>query len=228
LIDSWIQTDRRIGKWSAIAIVIIAIAYVTTGAIWLFSNIDDAKVLNLSPSEPYLTIMETLMLLLNPALIALFAAIYGYAASEKKTYALASLAFVLIMVTLTSLVHFIQLFVVRRTTSTAVVEVLKFDAPGGHLSATFAADMLAWDFFFGFAMLFAAPVFKGDGLKATIRASFIICGTSCLVGVAFPATEKATFQLPAIVGYAFVFPFISFLLARLFARSDEPNGPRRT
>ncbi|HEV8484634.1 MAG TPA: hypothetical protein VGK99_14080 [Acidobacteriota bacterium] len=43
--------------------------YITTGTIWLVSNLDSAMVLRLQPSEPYLTIMETLMLLMNPALV---------------------------------------------------------------------------------------------------------------------------------------------------------------
>ena len=217
--NSWTRNDRRIGLWSAIAIVAIAVAYITSGAIWLLSNIHEATVLNLSPTEPNLTIMETLLLLLNPALVALFAAIHAYAPPDKKSYALAAFGFVIVMVTLTAFVHFTQLIVVRRTTSATVIEVLKFQNTGGHLSLTFAMDMLAWDFFFGIAMLFAAPIFRGDKLQNLIRTSLIVCGLLCLIGVAFPFTENALFQLPAIAGYAFGFPIISVLLAKLFARS---------
>ena len=67
--NSWTPLDRQIGKWSALTLVMLAVMYITTGTIWLVSNLDSAMVLRLQPSEPYLTIMETLMLLMNPALV---------------------------------------------------------------------------------------------------------------------------------------------------------------
>jgi hypothetical protein len=175
----------------------------------------------LQPSEPYLSILETLLLMVNPALVVLFAAIHTYAPADKKTCSLAAFGFVLLLVVLTGFVHFIQLVVLRRTASETVAEVFKFYPTDGRLTAMFAADMLAWDFFFGFALLFAAPVFKGDRLKDVIRLGLIVCGLLCLAGVAFPVSGDARLQLPAILGYAFGFPFVCLLLAKLFARSAE-------
>ncbi|HEY3037222.1 MAG TPA: hypothetical protein VGJ66_00715, partial [Pyrinomonadaceae bacterium] len=220
--NSWTQTDRQIGKWSAITVVILAAAYITTGAIWLVSNTVAARTVGLQPSEPYLSILETLLLMVNPALVVLFAAIHTYAPADKKTCSLAAFGFVLLLVVLTGFVHFIQLVVLRRTASETVAEVFKFYPTDGRLTAMFAADMLAWDFFFGFALLFAAPVFKGDRLKDVIRLGLIVCGLLCLAGVAFPVSGDARLQLPAILGYAFGFPFVCLLLAKLFARSAEP------
>jgi hypothetical protein len=219
--NSWTQTDRQIGKWSAITVVILAAAYITTGAIWLVSNTVAARTVGLQPSEPYLSILETLLLMVNPALVVLFAAIHTYAPADKKTCSLAAFGFVLLLVVLTGFVHFIQLVVLRRTASETVAEVFKFYPTDGRLTAMFAADMLAWDFFFGFALLFAAPVFKGDRLKDVIRLGLIVCGLLCLAGVAFPVSGDARLQLPAILGYAFGFPFVCLLLAKLFARSAE-------
>lgn len=42
----------------------------------------------------------------------------------------------------------------------------------------------------------------------------------CLIGVAFLVTGNTRFQLPAIVGYAFGFPFVCLLLVILFSRSE--------
>lgn len=220
--NSWTQTDRQIGKWSAITVVILAAAYITTGAIWLLSNTVADRTVGLQPSEPYLSILETLLLMVNPALVVLFAAIHTYAPADKKTCSLAAFGFVLLLVVLTGFVHFIQLVVLRRTASETVAEVFKFYPTDGRLTAMFAADMLAWDFFFGFALLFAAPVFKGDRLKDVIRLGLIVCGLLCLAGVAFPVSGDARLQLPAILGYAFGFPFVCLLLVKLFARSAEP------
>lgn len=222
--NSWTQTDRRIGRWSAIAVVVLTVTYITTGAIWLVSNIAAARTQGLQPSEPYLVILETLLFLVNPALVALFAAIHAFAPADKKTCSLTAFGFVLLLVAITGVVHFVQLVVVRRTASETVAEVFRFYPSDGRLTVMFAADMLAWDFFFGFALLFAAPVFKGDRLQNAIRAGLFICGSLCLAGVAFPASGDARFQFLAILGYVFGFPFVCLLLAKLFARSDGFSG----
>jgi len=219
--DSWTLTDRRIGKWSAIALVALSAVYIATGAIWLVSNIDSARVQGLQPSEPYLAILETLLLLTTPALIALFAAIHAYAPPDRKTCSLAAFGFVILLVALMGVVHFVQLTVVRRTASATVAEVFTLYTSDNRLSAMLAVELLGWDFFFGFALLFAAPVFKGDKLPAVIRTGLIVCGLLCLAGIAGPASGDMRFQLPAILGYAFGFPIVCLFLAKLFAREEE-------
>ena len=217
----WARTDRRIGKWSAIAIVVLAVAYIGTGATWFVLHTDVVRSRGLQPSEPYLAILETLLFLANPALVALFASIHAYAPAGKKASSLAAFGFILLTVVLTGFVHFVQLVVVRQATSATVAEVFKFYSTDGRLTPMFAADMLAWDFFFGLALLFAATVFRGDRLKNGIRWSLFACGVLCLVGVLFPVTGDARLQLPAILGYAFGFPAVCVLLARFFSVYGE-------
>jgi hypothetical protein len=213
------------GRWAAIAVVAIAVLYITTGLIWLVPNLSSVTIQTLAPSEPYLTIMEILMLLLNPAMVVLFAAIHAYAAPNKKTCSLAAFGFLLLLVAITGVVHFVNLTVVRRTTSVTVAEAFAFyQYRNGGLSAMFAAEMLGWDFFFGLALLFAAPVFKGDRLQAAIRIGLIVSGLLCLFGFAGPAWGAMRFQVLAILGYAFGFPVVCLLLAQLFARSEEGNN----
>jgi hypothetical protein len=214
-------TERRIGKWAAIAVVAIAVVYIATGTMWLVPNISRVTIQTLAPSEPYLTIMEVLMLLLNPAMVVLFAAIHAYASPTKKPYSLAAFGFLLLLVAITGVVHFINLTVNRHTTSAATAEVFAFyHSRADGLSPMFAAEMLGWDFFFGFALLFAAAVFKGDRLRAAIRTGFIVSGLLCLAGFSGPASGDMRFQVLAILGYAFGFPIVCVLLAILFGRSD--------
>jgi hypothetical protein len=85
----------------------------------------------------------------------------------------------------------------------------------------FAAEMLGWDFFFGLALLFAAPVFKGARLQTAIRTGLIVSGLLCLLGFSGPASGDMRFQVSAILGYAFGFPFVCLLLAKLFGRTEE-------
>ena len=221
----WTPTDRRIGKWAAITVVAIAVVYIATGTIWLMSNIRWVTIQTLAPSEPYLTIMEVLMLLLNPAMVVLFAAIHAYAPPNKKTCSQAAFGFLLLLVAITGVVHFINLTVIRRTTSAATAEVFAFyHSRGDGQSPMFAAEMLGWDFFFGLALVFAAPVFRGDRLQAAIRIGLIVSGLLCLAGFSGPASGDMRFQVLAILGYAFGFPFVCLLLAKLFARSEEAEA----
>jgi len=210
--------------WAAVAIVVLTVAYIFTGTIWLVSNLNAATAQGLQPSEPYLAILETLLLLTTPALVALFAAIHAYAPPDRKTCSLAAFGFVTLLAGLTGIVHFVQLAVVRRTSSAAVAEVFRMYNPDGRLSTMLAIDFLGWDFFLGFGLLFAAAIFRGDKLQNAIRVSLILGGGLCLFGISGSLSGDLRLQYPAILGYAFVFPFSCLLLAKLFARADKTAG----
>ena len=207
--------------WSAGVIVLISVTYILTGAIWLWSSWSVAQAKGLEPSEPYLAILETLILVFTPALIALFAAIHSYSPSDKKSCSLAAFGFAVSLACTTGVIHFVQLTAVRRTQNRTIVEAFALYDSSGRLAPMLAADLAAWDFFLGFGLLFAAAIFKGDKLNVAIRATMIIAGTLCLVGTAGPASGDMRLQFPAIFGYAFVFPFACLLLAVVFARSDK-------
>jgi hypothetical protein len=219
--STWTPIDRRVGLYSAVAIVLISAVYILTGAIWLLSNLSVAQAEGLEPREPYLAILETLILLFAPALIALFAAIHSYAPADKKTCGLAAFGFAVSLACTTGVIHFVQLTAVRRIQNRTIAEAFAFYDPSGRLMPMLAADLAVWDFFLGFGLLFAATIFKGDKLQGAIRTSMIIAGALCLIGVSGPASSDMRFQIPAIFGYAFVFPFVCLLLAVLFARSEK-------
>lgn len=219
----WTKRDRRVGMWSAIAIVVLSLTYIITGVLWLrFSTSAAGLVQGLEPSEPFLTILETLILLCTPAFVGLFAAIHAYAPSDRKTCSLAAFGFAVLLAGITGVVHFVQLTAIRRTANRTIAEVFALYDPTGRLTPMLAIDLAAWDFFLGFGLLFASSIFKGDKLQVFIRAGMIASGLLCLAGVAGPVSGDLRFQYPAIVGYAFIFPFICLLLAILFARSDWP------
>jgi hypothetical protein len=85
-------------------------------------------------------------------------------------------------------VHFVHLTTIRRTANRTIAEVFALYDPTGRLTPTLAVDLAAWDFFLGFGLLFAGPIFKGDKLAVAIRASMTLSGLLCLVGVAGPAS----------------------------------------
>jgi len=124
---------------------------------------------------------------------------------------------------MTGAIHFLQLTVIRRTTSQAITEIFALYDPGGRLTPILATDLVAWDFFFGFALLCGAAIFRGDKLQNTIRGGMILSGALCLLGTAGAGSGNLKLQYPAIVGYAFIFPVISLLVGILFIR-EKPEG----
>jgi hypothetical protein len=220
-VSMWTTTDRRVGMWSAAAIVVFSVVYIITGVIWVRFSTSGAGVQGLEPSEPFLTILETLILLCTPALVGLFAAIHAYAPPDRKTCSLAAFGFAVLLAGITGVVHFMQLTAIRRTANRTIAEVFAMYDPSGRLAPTLAVDLAAWDFFLGFGLLFAAPIFKGDRLHVAIRASMTLSGLLCLVGVSGPASGDLRLQYPAIAGYAFVFPVVCLLLVIMFARSGS-------
>jgi len=217
----WTTTDRRVGMWSAAAIVLFTVVYIITGVIWIRFSTTGAGVQGLEPSEPFLAILETLILLCTPALVGLFAAIHAYAPPDRKTCSLAAFGFAVLLAGITGVVHFVQLTAIRHTANRTIAEVFAMYDPTGRLTPTLAMDLAAWDFFLGFGLLFAASIFKGDKLQVAIRAGMTLSGLLCLVGVSGPASGDLRLQYPAIVGYAFVFPFVCLLLTILFVRSGK-------
>src|SRR5262249_33433012 len=136
-----ISIDRRLGKWSAIAIFAFDVIYVLTGAVWLVRSPDSSARLKLEPEEPYLAILELLILLSAPALVILFSTIHACAPPDRKSCSLAALGFVVLLAGLTGAVHFVQLTVGRQTKGMGVPGMYDVH-PGGALSAMLAVDLI--------------------------------------------------------------------------------------
>lgn len=204
--------DRSLGLRSARLMVVFMAGYIATGVAWL---IDRGPTLDLTPSDPYLAILETLIVLCCPVEIVLFAAIYSASAAHKTT-SLIALIFISILVTITSCVHFVLLTVGRQTDYAGI--------PGQHPfypwpTVLFALDLFAWDVFQGLALLFAAWSFRGDRLKNAIRVSMLVSGAFCVLGVSGPVTGDLRLQFLSVAGYVFGLLLICILLAAYFART---------
>jgi hypothetical protein len=208
--------ECRLGFWSALSVTVIDVVYVLTGLVWLIAAGWRTRE-PLEPAEPYLAILELLILVSAPLLVIVMAAVHAYADRNHKTLALIALTFMAIFALLTAGVHFIQLSVVRQLQSQGVPvpPVLQFYP---WPSTFLALDLLAWDLFLGLSLLFAAPVFSGCRLNVAIRCALLLGGALCVAGVFGPGLGLMRLQFLAIVGYAFVLPVICGLLAVRFRR----------
>lgn len=217
--SEWTHVDRRIGTWAATAVVTIVCVYVVCGLIGVAARPPSPN--RLSQVEPYLTTLEILLSLAAIDLVILMAAVYAYAAPDRKTFALTALAFMIVFAILTCAVHFASLTVGRQI-DTAAFPVLSHQLSFEWPTLALSLDLLAWDFFLGLSLGFASGVFQGGGLNGRVRVSMIAAGSLCLAGTLGPVSGKLQIQYVGIAGYIFALPVTCTLLAMLF-RQEKPS-----
>ncbi len=166
--------------------------------------------LNEPIADPVLAVMEVLTLMSAPPMVVMMAAIHQRASVGHKIWGEGALAFTILFAGTTSTVHFVELTAIRQS------------GPGGITwpSSAYAAELLAWDWFLGLALLFAAPVFGNGGRERAVRIGLLVSGILCIVGTVGPAVGNMRLQLVGVFGYAVVLPVVCFLLARVFRRDD--------
>ena len=214
---------HRLGFWSASSLVALGAAYLLTGVAWLVSG-GFRSSQPLQPPEPFLSILELLILLTGPAVVALMAAVHDHAPRDRKAASVAALAFAAAFAVLTGGVHFVRLIVVHQPPTEAATRlsaVALYPWP----TVALALDLLAWDLFLGLSLLFGACAFEGGGLHAVVRLAMRASGALCVLGVLGPLTGEMRLQFLAILGYAFGLPAVSAPLALLFRRAGS-SDPR--
>jgi len=209
------SSARRLGIVSASITVVLSVAYavpLTAGLMSLPSP--DAPI-----GEPWFAMMEILIILSMPAMVALMIAVHAWAPPGTQVFAAMAIAFMALTTVVTCSVHFVILTVSHRTEFAGqpwLPSVLSFR----WLSITYALDILAWDVFFAVAVLSAAAVFAGGRLARSIRLLLIISGVLALAGIAGLILDDAHVRNIGIAGYAGVFPVAALLLVILFRRAD--------
>ncbi len=212
-------TARRLGIFSAAATVILLVAYALTLAVGL-ASLESAQ----QPiGDPMFTILEVLIIVMMPAMVALMVAVHAWAPMQAKTLTLTSLVFMGLLAGVTSVVHFCVLTLSRQPEFAGRPwESLVF--PFAWPSAVYAVDILAWDVFFPLSMLFAAPVFRGSHLAAWIRVLMIASGVLSLAGLSGVVAGDMQLRNIGIVGYVGVFLVVVALLAILFYRATPQEA----
>jgi hypothetical protein len=207
-------TARSLGILSATATVFLLVAYAVTLAIGLLSLESAEQPIG----DPMFTLLEVLIIIMMPAMVALMVAVHAWAPAQVKTLSLTSVVFMSLLAEVTSIVHFLILTLSRQLESTGqpwLPLVLSFNWP----SVVYALDILGWDVFFPLSMLFAAPVFWGSRLAAWIRLLMIASGVLALAGLSGVVGGDMQLRNIGIVGYVGVFLVVAVLLAVLFYRA---------
>jgi hypothetical protein len=174
--------------------------------------------------DPYLAILEVLIILSAVVLVVMMAAVHAYALPERAIFARTALAFIICSALVTCAVHFVSLTLGRQI-SPGLLLLLSHQLSfvEGWPTIALSLDLLAWDFFLGLALIFAAQVFKGEA-AIRVRISMIVAGTLCLVGTLGPASGHLDIQYLGIAGYALALPVACGLLAIFFRRAQASQS----
>ena len=212
------KTDRWIGMWSARVLAAFGLAYAVTMVTGFAAMGNLSKPLE----DPYLAIMEVLILVMAPVLVLLAVVINTCAPQGAKTYSMTALGWMLLVAGFTMTVHLVQLTVVRRINPSAIhgfQYLFNWHWP----SVLYGVDIVAWDIFFGLALLFAAPVFHAAGHVA-VRNGLLLAGTMSLVGIVGPAVNEIGLRQIGIIGYAIVWPIVCIPLSKAFRQRTASNA----
>jgi hypothetical protein len=212
-------TARSLGIFSAAVTVILLVAYTVTLSVGLASlESPDQPIGN-----PMFTILEVLIILMMPAMVALMVAVHAWAPTHAKTLTLTAVVFMGLLAGVTSVVHFCILTLSRQPEFAGRPwETLVF--PFAWPSVVYALDILAWDVFFPLSMLFAAPAIRGTRLARWVRVLMIASGVLSLAGLSGVVTGNMQLRNIGIVGYDGVFLVVAALLAVLFYRTTPQEA----
>ena len=220
--EDFTPLHRNLGRAAAWSIFFLCVIYAVTTILGLLSLKSPQDPIG----DPYFTMMELLIILLAPLMVITMIVVHAYAPREAKAYSFTALVFMVVMAVITSSLHFVVLTVSRQIEAAGLASAslfFSFKWP----SVVYTLDILAWDWFFALAILFAAPVFKNGRLETAVRYIMVASGVLSLVGLfGVPlAILKVEYWLNVrnigIVGYALVSPVAFLMLGIIFGRTKQ-------
>jgi hypothetical protein len=213
-------TARRLGILSAASVVFLGLAYAVTLTVGFMSLTSPQQPIG----DPMFSILEVLIIVMAPMMVALMVAVHAWAPSHAKALSLTAVVFMALLAGVTCSLHFVILTLSRQVAFASqswLPLFLSFKWP----SVAYALDILAWDFFFALSMFFAAPVFSGSRLATSIRVLMTASGMLALAGLSGVVAGDMQLRNIGIVGYVGVFLVVAGLLAVLFYRARPVAAP---
>jgi len=155
-------------------------------------------------------------------------AVHEYAAPGRRPLAAAALAAVFATATLTITVHLLELSVARHGQLGAdpdLTWVFAFTWP----SLLYGVEIVAWNCFFGTALVCASGVFSGHGREPgqkpgrerTIRIGLSAAGVLTLAGLIGPVVGSPDWRVIGVLGYGVVLPPVCLLIGSVLIRAAD-------
>ena len=170
-----------------------------------------------SPDEPIgnpmFSILEILIIVMMPALVALMVAVHAWAPIAVNSLTLISVIFMGLLASVT--------LYLKPPASIANSHGQLSLCCHTWPSVAYALDILGWDVFFAVAMFFAAPAFRGNRLSNWICGLMVASGIPSVAGLSGPIFANMQLRNIGIVGYVGVFLVVAVLLSVLFYRTSS-------
>lgn len=209
---SFTKVARRLGTVAAVGTVVFGAMYGVTLVAGLRSLASPQQPIG----DPLFSILEILIILSMPLMVALMVSVHAWAAPDAKVFSLMAVVFTSLLTVITSSLHFVILTVSHKVAFASLSPLfLSFEWP----SVVYALDILAWDVFFPLAVISAALVFRGTSLASFVRLSLLLSGALAAAGLSGLVTGDMRLRIIGVIGYAGVYPCAAVLLAILFHRT---------
>lgn len=213
---------RTLGFWSAALCVVLSLAYVLAQLAEWLGLLGSAGGPHSRSTTLGLAVLLTPSLLLGVAFVVLMVSVHHAAEASARIWSHVAIVFAGMYATLVSIVYYVQLaFVIPRIARNDAegIELLLFEPFDSFL---YAVDVYGYSLM-SLATLFAAAVFRRQGLEGWIRRALIANG--CLI----PFLALQMYYPPLIWGgalWAITFPAATWLLAVHFSRlrAFDPGG----
>ena len=169
---------RRFGVIAAVGTVLFSAAYLVPLVFGLLSLKSPQDPIG----DPWFSMMEILIILVMPLMVALMVAVHAWASPESQALSLLAIVFMGLTAGVTCSLHFVILVLGHQAAFAGQLWLpvfLAFKWP----SVVYALDILAWDVFFPLSVLSAAPVFTGSRIAVAIRVLMIVSGVLALAGL---------------------------------------------
>jgi len=195
-------TPRELWLWAAerwaFAQVVLTVEYFLVGMLWLRAAKPGSDPFR--PADPYLAVLEVLIILSAGAFILLAAAARGTADESGRAWGSAGLRLSILFAALTCGAHIAQLTVLSRSPAPVITWP----------SVPMALDLIAWELVFGAALVcIALATWREPEWPSSL---FLGAGLFCIAGTSGPASGHLKLHLLATVGYAVTFPAACFVL----------------
>lgn len=173
--------------------------------------------------NPYVSIMEVIILLMTPFMDLLAASMYLNNVRTHKLTNFMSVVFMIIATSITSGVHIVVLSI-NNHAWTGELSWLRPFLAWEWPSVVYALDILAWDFFFALAILCLVPNYYRRNHAISVLLS--LSGILSLVGLIGPVISDMQFRLIGVFGYAGLFPAACILIG-IHAWKNRMPLPKR-
>src|SRR3970040_1862283 len=163
---------RALGLWSAVLCTFFSLAYVVAQLAEWAGLLGSAGGAHSRSTTLGIALLLTPSLLLGISFVVLMVSVHYYAEESKRIWSHVAVAFASIYATLISIVYYVQLaFVIPRLAGGRAggIEPLLFEPLDSFL---YAVDVYGYSLM-SLSTLFAAPVFRGEGLERWLRGALI-------------------------------------------------------